>query len=290
MNTLLAPLDWKDYELIDSGDREKLERFGEYLFVRPEPKALWRKALSQADWSKADAVYERHSTGGGQWLFHKEVPSSWVINWRHLCFLIKPTGFKHMGIFPEQAVLWSWIHDKVKASEQPINVLNLFAYTGGSTLAALAAGAKVTHVDASKDSVNWAHENVKLSGLEGKPVRWIVDDVIKYIKREVRRGVKYDAIIMDPPQFGRGANGQVWKIEEDLPNLLALCQEVLSDMPLFFIINAYGVDFTSVVLSNLLTQTMSKYKGTIDAGELVLKQQSNNLLLSTGIYGRWEGV
>lgn len=284
---LFTPTDWQDYELLDSGNEEKLERFGTYTFIRPEPKALWTKTASQSEWNKAAAIYKRDSKGGGKWTFTKQVPSAWKLTWRDLSFLIKPTGFKHMGLFPEQAAIWVDIIDAITRAGKPTKLLNLFGYTGGSTLAALSAGAQVTHVDAAKDVVTWAHENAKLSQLDTKPVRWIVDDAVKFVRREIKRGNTYDAIIMDPPKFGRGANGQVWKIEEHLPQLVELCKNILNPQPLFFIINAYTIDFSSLTLYNILRQTMLSNQGNLAHGELILQSSQSKNALSTGIIATW---
>lgn len=284
---ILTTQSWQDYELLDSGDEEKLERFGQYLFVRPEPKAIWHKTLPQPEWQHVDAVYKRNQKGGGQWQYINRLPPSWNLAWNNLRFTLKPTGFKHVGIFPEQAALWEWIQNSIQTANRPIKVLNLFGYTGGSTLAALSAGAQVTHVDAAKDIVTWARENAIASGLEQKPVRWIVDDAIKFVRREIKRGNMYDAIIMDPPKFGRGSEGQVWKIEEDLPVLTDLCKEILSKNPLFFIINAYTTAYSSLTLYNLLNQTMSTFSGETDHGELIITPTKTSYSLSTGIFTRW---
>lgn len=286
--TLLQPNEWKEYELLDAGDEEKLERFGKFTVVRPEPQALWKRTLPQSEWNKADAMYQRSSTGGGKWMYQRSFPQQLILHWEQLSFVIKPTGFKHMGIFPEQAAFWKWIQQTISSAQRPIKVLNLFAYTGGSTVAALSAGAQVTHVDSSKEIITWAHENVKQSGLEGKPVRWIIDDVLKFIKREVKRGVTYDAIIMDPPKFGRGSSGQVWKIEEDLPVLIQLCEQVLSAHPLFFLMNLYTTDYSALTLQNQLSDIFHHKKGIVDCGELVLSVSASKKLLSTGVYARWQ--
>lgn len=287
IQTLTAP-DWRDYELIDAGDEEKLERFGKYVFIRPEPKALWHKNPAEPLWEKADAHYVRHSSGGGKWTFYSQIPENWTIRWNDLTFLLHPTNFKHVGLFPEQAGLWSFIQRKIELAERPTNVLNLFAYTGGSTIAAASAGAKVTHIDAEKDILTWARENARLSGLESKPIRWIPDDAMAFVKREIRRGNKYDAIIMDPPKFGRGTSHEVWKIEESLAKLIDLCGEILTDKPLFFIVNAYTVPFSSLTLSNMLSQLMKNFRGKITAGELAIQPPSKSFTLSHSIYSLWE--
>lgn len=286
MNYSLLSADWSDYELIDSGDGEKLERFGRTVLIRPEPKALWSRT-EKAPWSKAVARYVRSSEGGGHWKYYTQLPSSWTLRWEDVVFEVRPTGFKHTGVFPEQVSIWKNIRTLVTGAKRQVNVLNLFAYTGGSTLAALSAGAKVTHVDSVKDMVDWAHRNAELSGLDKKPVRWIVDDAIKYVKREIKRGMKYDAVIMDPPKFGRGSHGEVWKIEKDLPSLLELCGQLLAPDPLFFLVNAYDVSYTAVSLRNIVSQQLSHLKGSVDFGELTIKPTHGNMLLSTSIYAMY---
>jgi 23S rRNA (cytosine1962-C5)-methyltransferase len=285
LQTLIAK-NWENYELIDSGNEEKLERYGHFTFVRPEPKALWAKQLPVTIWQTADAMYRRNNKGGGNWVFKKRV-NDFVINWKSLKFSLKPTGFKHVGIFPEQSEVWHWIQSKIQNSKRDINVLNLFAYTGGSTLAAAASGARVTHLDAAKDIVNWASENARLSDLKDKPIRWIVDDAIAFVKREIKRSSKYDAIIMDPPKFGRGPQGEVWKIERDLPKLLQLCRQVLSNDPLLFLMVNYSTEYSAEVMHNMLQQTMKSYGGSIEYGELALQQSSNQFLLPESTFTRW---
>ncbi len=277
---------WEDYELFDSGDREKLERFGKYIFIRPEPKAIWRKSLT-TEWEHADAIYQRTTDKEGRWYFRNPVNQTSEFKWNNITFKIKPTFFKHTGIFPESAVHWEWIQQQIKQANRPVNVLNLFAYTGGCTLAALAEGASVTHVDALKEAVTWAHENAQLSALNDRPVRWIVDDALTFVKREIKRGKKYDAIIIDPPKFGRSAEGKVWKFEEDIQELLSSCQQLLSEQPVFVLLNAYTVEFTSVSLANLITQMMQKHKGIVDHGEIVIPQKTSNIMLPTSIFARW---
>lgn len=286
---ILSTDSWPDYELLDSGDNEKLERFGTYVFIRPEPKSLWHKS-NPSLWSKADAIYHRDTTGGGKWQYHRPIRHTWTIKWNKLTFSLKPTGFKHLGIFPEQTAIWEFIHKKITSNSTPTRVLNLFSYTGGSTLASAEAGATVTHVDSAKDILTWANDNAKLSDLDSKPIRWIPEDAITFVKREIKRGSKYEAIIMDPPKFGRGSKNEVWKIEEDLPKLVDLCSQLLTEKPLFFIINTYAVSFSAVTLSNMLSQTMKKYGGKITCGELAIKHSTNNLLLSQSIYGMWESI
>lgn len=290
MSTIEALIskNWTDYELIDSGEEQKLERFGKYTVVRPEPKALWRKTLPKNNWITVDGIYERNSQGGGRWRFPQRISNSWTVQWNNLTFLIKPTGFKHMGMFPEQAPMWDFIQKKTFSSGRPIKVLNLFAYTGGSTLAAASAGAVVTHVDSSREVLTWAKENLQLSKIKDTSVRWMPEDALSFVKREVKRGNKYDAIIMDPPKFGRGNKNEIWKIEEDLPKLLSMTMQLLSSKPLFFIINAYAISFSSLTLGNLLKQSMGNFEGLTQSGELVLQSQTNELCLPMSIYAKWE--
>ncbi|MBR7098731.1 MAG: class I SAM-dependent methyltransferase, partial [Clostridia bacterium] len=237
--------DWKDYEILDMANGEKLERWGDIFLVRPDPQIIWKDKSYPEKWKKANARYSRSNTGGGSWSYQKRLPDSWQIKYKDLTFNIKPMGFKHTGLFPEQAVNWDWMINKIKSEKREIKVLNLFAYTGGATVACLSAGASVCHVDSSKGMVAWAKENVISSGLEKRPVRYIIDDVNKFVQREIRRGNKYDAIVMDPPSYGRGANGEVWDIEKDLFNLVTLCTKILSDKPLFFLINSYTTGLSS---------------------------------------------
>ena len=282
--------DFKDYELIDSSNGEKLERWGNVYLLRPDPQIVWNKGSLIDKYDNINAWYHRSSKGGGYWENLKETPKDWKVSYKNLTFCIKQMGFKHTGLFPEQAVNWDYMINKIKEANRPIKVLNLFAYTGGATVACLSAGAEVVHVDSSRGMVDWAKENVKASHLEDKPVRFFVDDVVKLVKREIRRGHKYDAIIMDPPSYGRGANKEVWNIETDLYPLLELCMEILSDKPLFFLINSYTSGFSPSVLKNLLELTVvKKYKGKIEVGEVGLKETADDLILPCGIYGRFEG-
>lgn len=286
INILVAD-DWTDYELIDSGDEEKLERFGAFMVVRPEPKAIWKKSHNQAIWSQAAMTYHRNNEGGGKWQYNKRTPPSWTITWHDLTFIVKPTGFKHMGVFPEQAAIWKWIHNKIKSAHRPISVLNLFAYTGGSTLAAASADASVTHLDSAREIITWANENVEASGLGNKSIRWMPEDALTFVKREIKRGRKYDAIILDPPKFGRGNKNEVWKIEKDLPRLLDQCKMLLSSHPLFILINAYAVSYSSITLGDLLSQMTHDLQGTVNYGELATKQTATPLLLPNSIYATW---
>jgi len=280
---------WKDYELIDTGNGEKLERWGKYILIRPDPQIIWPVNGNSKLWSKADAHYHRSSSGGGKWEFKRKLPERWQISYKGMSFHIEPTGFKHTGLFPEQAVNWDWIIDKIRSAKRPIKVLNLFAYTGGATVAAAFAGASVCHVDAAKGMVQWAKENIGLSGLSDRPVRFIVDDVIKFVQRESRRGNLYDAVIMDPPSYGRGPKGEVWKIENELYPLVELCMDVLSKEPLFFLINSYTTGFSPIVVENILKMTLGKkHKGVISSGEVGIPVSSTGLVLPCGIFGRWE--
>ena len=280
--------DWKDYEILDMANGEKLERWGNIYLIRPDPQIIWKDKSYPNKWNMANARYNRSNTGGGAWEYKKRLPESWQIKYKNLTFNVKPMGFKHTGLFPEQAVNWDWMIKKIKDSRREINVLNLFAYTGGATVACLSAGAKVCHVDSSKGMTTWAKENVESSGLRDRPVRFIIDDVIKFVQREIRRERKYDAIIMDPPSYGRGKNGEVWQFENNISDLVELCTKVLSDDPLFFLINSYTTGISSKVLENLLYLNMKKYKGIISSGEIGLPMKDSKLVLPCGIYGRWE--
>ena len=280
---------WQDYEILDMANGEKLERWGNITLIRPDPQIIWKEKTFSEKWKKADARYVRSSTGGGSWTYKNQVPKSWKITYKDLTFNIKPMGFKHTGIFPEQAVNWDWMMNKIKGSKREIKVLNLFAYTGGATVACLKAGASVCHVDSSKGMCEWAKENVATSGLKDRPVRFLIDDVVKFVNREIRRGNKYDGIIMDPPSYGRGANGEVWKFEENIAPLIELCMNVLSDKPLFFLINSYTTGISSQVLENLLrTNIPKKVNGKFSNGEIGLPMTNSKLILPCGIYGRWE--
>ncbi len=281
---------WKDYELIDASRGEKLERWGNVYLLRPDPQIVWDNGdLLEKYHSDIFAVYYRSNKGGGHWDNLKNTPSSWKIKYDDLTFNIKQMGFKHTGLFPEQAVNWDFMREKIKKSGRKIKVLNLFAYTGGATVACLSAGASVTHVDSSRGMVDWCKENVKSSGLENAEIRYIVDDVVKFVQREIRRGNHYDAIIMDPPSYGRGANGEVWDIEKNLNYLVKICSEVLSDEPLFFLINSYTTGLSSMVLSNILNLNVNnKFTGRVSCGEVGLPIKNSELVLPCGIYGRWE--
>lgn len=279
-----TPQSFDEYELIDSGDGLKLERFGTYTVSRPEPHAIWQKSAPENVWNNADAVYHRTSDSAGTWEIRKNPPHPWTIRYKHLSFILKPTTFKHVGVFPEQAPNWDFLMQTIHS--KPLRILNLFAYTGGATLACLSTGAHVTHVDASKPSLTWARENAEASKLIDKPVRWIFDDAYKFVLREQRRGNTYDGIIMDPPHFGRGAKGEVWKLTHDLPKLLAACKTILSDTPALFLLNAYTVDLSAIAVSRLTHELMGGH-GTHEFGELCLKETASKKLLPCGIFARW---
>jgi 23S rRNA (cytosine1962-C5)-methyltransferase len=272
----------KGYELLDSGMEEKLERFGEFVLSRPDPQALWAKQLSEAAWQGADALYSREGKDG-QWKLKKELPKEWAIEIGGQTMLVRPTSFKHTGIFPEQISNWEWIRQL-----QPKAVLNLFGYTGGATLAAAQAGAEVTHVDASKTAVAWARENAKLSGLEERPIRWIIEDVITYLEREIKRGQKYDLIVMDPPAFGHGPKDEIWKFEEHFLQLMSLCEQLLSESPVGILINGYAAGYSSLAFAYNLDPFVKKFGGTIEHGELMIEESGSGRLLPCGIFARWK--
>ena len=281
---------WKDYEILDCSDGEKLERWGNKILVRPDPQIVWKSDKSVEEWRTADARYNRSKSGGGSWQTYKKIPESWKIKYKNLTFGVKPMGFKHTGIFPEQATNWDWFSELIKAENgREINVLNLFAYTGGATIAAASAGAKVCHVDAAKGMVAWAKDNAVLSGLKEHPIRYIVDDVKKFAERELRRGHKYDAIIMDPPSYGRGPNGEVWKIEDEIFDLISLCVKLLSDQPLFFLVNSYTTGLSGSVMKNICKLTVAKkYGGVITADEIGLPVRNSDIVLPCGYSTRWQ--
>ena len=278
---------WSDYEVIDTSDGEKLERWGKYTLVRPDPQVIWNTPKTDRRWRSYDGRYARSNTGGGQWS-EKRLPERWQVQYGPLTFNVKPMNFKHTGIFPEQAVNWDFSMEQIKKADRPIQVLNLFAYTGGATLAAAAAGASVCHVDAAKGMVAWARENAKSSGLENAPIRWIIDDCAKFVEREIKRGRRYDAIIMDPPSYGRGPSGEIWKLEKDLYPFLQLVTGVLSDDPLFVIINSYTTGLAPSVLGYMLdTLVTQKYGGHTECQELGLPVTNSGLSLPCGSTGRW---
>ena len=288
-NTMWLADSWKDYEVIDCSKGEKLERWGDYILVRPDPQVIWDTPRREKGWHKMNAHYHRSKKGGGEWEFF-DLPQQWSIHYRNLTFQLKPFSFKHTGLFPEQAANWDWFSELIKKAGRPVKVLNLFAYTGGATIAAAAAGASVTHVDASKGMVTWAKENAASSGLADAPIRWIVDDCVKFVEREIRRGNHYDAIIMDPPSYGRGPKGEIWKIEESIHPLVKLCAQLLVEKPLFFLINSYTTGLQPAVLSYLIGTELKRFPGKVIADEIGLPVSSNGLTLPCGASGRFEGL
>ncbi len=281
--------EWENYKLLDMANGQKLERWGDIVLSRPDPQIIWKEKSFPKKWKEINATYHRSNSGGGSWEFNKKMPKQWKIKYKSLTFNIKPMGFKHTGLFPEQAINWDWMINKIRLERREIKVLNLFAYTGGATVACSYAGAAVCHVDSSKGMTTWAKENLEASGLKDRPVRFIVDDVVKFVNREIRRGNKYDAIIMDPPSYGRGANGEVWQFENNIYDLVELCTNVLSDNPLFFLINSYTTGISSKVLENILDLTVNrKKKGKLESGEIGIPMENSKLVLPAGIYGRWE--
>ncbi len=281
--------EWKDYECIDAGNGEKLERWGEIILRRPDPQAMWETKFDKA-WTKVDGHYHRSNQGGGYWDFQTKLPEYWTVSYKDLTFKVTPTNFKHTGLFPEQATNWDFMMNKIKEANRPIKVLNLFAYTGGATMACAKAGAEVVQVDASKGMTQWAKENMKLCNLEDRTIRFIVDDCLKFVEREYRRGHKYDAIVMDPPSYGRGPNKEVWKFEKNIALLLEACLKILSDKPIFLLINSYTTGVSNVVLGNMLKTSMLPIypNGKVETGEVGLQITKNDLILPCGIYGRWE--
>ena len=279
---------WKDYNVLDCSRGEKLERWGDYILVRPDPQVIWDTPKKSKGWKKKNGHYHRSSKGGGEWEFFN-LPEQWSINYKNLTFQLKPFSFKHTGLFPEQAVNWDWFSEKIRKTNRPIKVLNLFAYTGGATLAAAEAGAQVTHVDASKGMVAWAKENAVSSGLSDAPIRWLVDDCVKFVEREIRRGHHYDAIIMDPPSYGRGPKGEIWKIEDNIYNLIKLCTQILVPNPLFFLVNSYTTGLQPAVLKYMITTALKDFPGTVTADEIGLPVYSTGLVLPCGASGRFEG-
>ena len=285
---MLTASEWKDYEVLDTGDGEKLERWREFILRRPDPQAIWPKQRPEI-WTRADAYYHRSQKGGGEWEFMKRLPDRWSVRYGALEFYVRPTGFKHTGLFPEQAVNWDWMAGLIRRANRPIRVLNLFGYTGGATLACASAGAKVTHVDAAKGMVQWAGENRKLAGIDETSVRWIVDDAVKFVEREARRGNTYEGVLMDPPSYGRGPGGEVWKLENELYPLISACEKVLAKNALFMLINSYTTGLQPAVLNNMLTMTVARTRpGKVVADEIVLPVTAGGVL-PCGASGRWEG-
>jgi len=290
--SLLVADQWTDYALLDCGDGMKQERWGEFTLVRPDPQVIWPRHGSNTPWTGWDGFYHRSEGGGGSWEFRRELPEQWTIAYAPLGlkFRIRPTGFKHTGLFPEQAVNWDWFSKLIRearAAGREVSVLNLFGYTGAATCAAAAAGASVSHVDAAEGMVRWCRDNAELSGLQEAPIRFLADDCLKFVRREIKRGRRYDAVIMDPPTYGRGSSGQMWKLEQHLWPLLQECGRLLSDQPLFFLINAYTARLSPTVVANLLTELLGERGGTLTAGEVGLPIQRDGKVLPCGIYGRW---
>ena len=278
---------WVDYEVIDTSSGEKLERWGDYILVRPDPQVIWNTSKNSNKWKQKNAHYHRSSKGGGEWEFI-DLPREWQINYRELTFNLKPFNFKHTGLFPEQATNWDWFSDIISKANKPMKILNLFAYTGGATLAAAKAGASVTHVDASKGMVNWAKENAISSGLENAPIRWLVDDCVKFVEREIRRGNHYDGIIMDPPSYGKGPKGEIWKIEDSIFPFIELASKLLDDNSSFFLVNSYTTGLQPAVMSYMLNLAISsKFGGNVIADEIGLPVSSNGLILPCGASARW---
>lgn len=280
---------WKDYKILDTSSGDKLESWGGKILVRPDPQIIWKSEKDKSLWNKADAIYHRSNKGGGEWEYRKRLPQGWVISYGDLKFNIRPTGFKHTGLFPEQAVNWDYMADKIKNAGREIKVLNLFAYTGGATLACSNAGASVSHVDASKGMVQWARDNAKTSGLEDNPIRWLVDDCEKFVRREIKRGNFYDAIVMDPPSYGRGPGGEVWKLEDSIYDLVKVCAGVLSDKPLFFLLNSYTTGLSPSVMAYILNDVLSKkFGGKVSADEIGLMVEETGFPLPCGSTAIWE--
>lgn len=279
---------WKDYIVLDASSGEKLESWGGVKLIRPDPQIIWKSDRQKELWESADAHYHRSSKGGGEWEYRKKLKESWIISYCGLRFIIRPTGFKHTGLFPEQAVNWDFLSDVIRTAKRPVKVLNLFAYTGGATLACALAGAAVTHIDASKGMVQWARENAKVSGLSDKPVRWIVDDCEKFVSREIRRGNKYDIVVMDPPSYGRGPSGEVWKLEECIYDLVKLCSEVLCDSPVCFMLNSYTTGLSPSVMKYILGDVLKPgFSGKVTADEIGLRVQSTGFSLPCGSTAIW---
>lgn len=277
---------WKDYEILECGDGMKKERWGDVILVRPDPQVIW--PLKSDDWGEFDAFYHRSKKGGGSWEFRRQIPESWKIRYGKATFKIRPTDFKHTGLFPEQAVNWDWFSAKIAKAKESPRVLNLFGYTGAATIAAAQAGAQVCHVDAAKGMVAWCRENASLSGLQDAPIRYIVDDCVKFVEREIRRGNQYDGIIMDPPSYGRGKKGEVWQFDRDLFPFLQKCREILSPSPLFFLVNAYTTGVSPTVVGNLVRETLADLTGTVTNGEIGLPIENSLNVLPCGLYARWE--
>lgn len=282
---LLLTSDWPEYELLDSGNGQRLERFGKYILTRPDPQVLWKPHLDKSKWEAVDAFFDQKLKGeGGKWVKKTAIPDKWIMRYGDISFYAKLTPFKHTGVFPEQSAHWKWITEKIH-KDRNVNIMNLFAYTGIASLVCAAAGAKVTHVDSARSTIGWARENQAVSKLEDKSIRWILDDALKFVKREIKRGVHYDAIIMDPPIYGHGPHGEVWDFTDDFPYLLNLCRQVLFAHPLFIIVNAYAISASFLMLDNMLSDL--ELPGVVESGEIVLKESRSKRMLSTGIFARW---
>ena len=281
---------WNDYEVMDTSNGEKLERWGQYILVRPDPQVIWNTDRKKSEWKNPNGHYYRSSKGGGEWEFH-QLPEEWDIHYHDLTFHLKPFSFKHTGLFPEQAANWDWFSDLIQNANRPVKVLNLFAYTGGATISAAKAGASVTHVDASKGMVAWAKENAAASGLADAPIRYLVDDCVKFVERELRRGNTYDGIIMDPPSYGRGPKGEIWKIEDSIYPFIELTEKLLSDKPLFFLVNSYTTGLQPAVLTYMLNTAVAKRRGGhVVSSEIGLPVSANGLVLPCGASGRWSSL
>lgn len=286
---ILSTPGWEEYELLDTGNGLRLERFGPYRLTRPDPQIIWKPRLERHEWENVDAVFDAEKK---KWIVKNKVPEKWLLRYKNIAFYVKLSPFKHTGIFPEQILQWEWIADKIKDSRlkikvREIKVLNLFGYTGIASLVCAAEGASVAHIDASRPTIGWARDNQAASNLQQKPIRWILEDAVKFVQREVKRGVRYDGIIMDPPIYGHGPSGEKWDFNESFPSLLSLCRMVLSKQPLFILINAYAISSSALMLENVLADYVSDLGGTIDVGELALVEKSGGRLLSTGIFARW---
>jgi len=283
----LIPQTWVDYELLDWGDGAKLERFGGFILVRPHPGVKWQRALPAKSWDKADAIFEPGERGQGRWILKRNMPERWLMRYGVLAFYARLTPFRHTGVFPEQAPHWDWMIEKIRAAQRPVNVLNLFAYTGVASLAAASAGANVTHVDASKPTLAWAKDNAQAANLGERPIRWLQDDAIKFVRREARRGKKYEGIIIDPPVFGHGPAGEIWRFPQSFLALIDECKKILAEQPVFVVTTAYETGQSPLMLRDVLADWLGRYGGTLTAGELVLRPSAGNHLLSTSIYARW---
>jgi 23S rRNA (cytosine1962-C5)-methyltransferase len=282
--TILSTPGWDEYELLDTGNGMRLERFGPYRISRPDPQIIWKPKLDLQNWDKVDATFDAQVK---KWIIKTTIPTKWQLSYNNIAFYAKLSPFKHTGIFPEQILQWKWMKEKIKDTDKSLKILNLFGYTGIASLVCAAEGAVVTHVDASRPTISWARENQSVSHLQDKPIRWILDDAIKFVQREVKRGVRYDGIVMDPPVYGHGPTGERWDFHESFPRLLSLCRQVLSNDPKFVLVNAYAISSSALMLENIFGDYFSDIKGLVEAGELALEEKSGKRLLSTGIFARW---